>query len=163
MHAARFKKYGNPLKTKVHFDPRERFDALAKQGEGGCLVWTGEITNRGYGRIVIKRQKVLAHRWSYETFVGEIPDGYVVDHKCNRPSCVNPAHLQAVTQQHNVIRSETDLAAINARKTECLNGHPFDAANTYVNPKSGSRKCRACARARQGTYTRRRAESLRSM
>ncbi|MFI8660704.1 HNH endonuclease signature motif containing protein [Rhodococcus qingshengii] len=149
MHAARFKKYGDPHKTKVYFDPRERFNALAKPDENGCLIWTGEITNRGYGRIAIKRQKFMAHRWSYETFVGEIPDGYVVDHICNNPPCVNPEHLQAITQQHNVLRSETDLAAINARKTECLRGHPFDTANTYISPRDGSRHCRRCAAERE--------------
>lgn len=35
----------------------------------------------------------------------------------------------------------------NKTKKECPKGHPFDEANTYVNPK-GKRECRACRRER---------------
>jgi hypothetical protein len=55
--------------------------------------------------------------------------------------CVNPDHLEIVTHRENILRSEAP-AALNSRKTHCLNGHFFDEANTLV--IQGKRRCRAC-------------------
>ena len=56
---------------------------------------------------------VPAHRWSYQLFKGEIPDGYVVDHLCGTYQCVNPNHLEAVTHSENIKRG---MASWRARK-----------------------------------------------
>jgi len=56
--------------------------------ESGCWLWTGYIHN-GYGRVFHK----LAHRLSWETYRGQIPEGIAVCHKCDTPACVNPDHL----------------------------------------------------------------------
>lgn len=83
-----------------------------------------------------------AHIWSHLRWVGEIPEGYQVDHLCKQTRCVRPEHLEAVTPQENTLRSNSP-AAINARKTHCPQGHEYSEENTY-RPPSGGRKCRAC-------------------
>lgn len=69
---------------------------------GDCLVWTGDKSKRGYGRIRINRVRKFAHRVAYELSKGAIPVGLVVMHSCDNPSCINPAHLSVGTQGENV-------------------------------------------------------------
>jgi hypothetical protein len=87
----------------------------------------------------------ISHRYAYEISVGPIPEGLTIDHLCRVRACVNPAHLEAVTQWENTMRAPETLGAINAAKTECLRGHPFSDENTYYS-RDGRRHCRECAR-----------------
>lgn len=105
---------------------------------GQCWIWTAGKMPRGYGVFHPTHGKTTyAHRYAYEDLIGPIPDGLHIDHLCRVTPCVNPAHLEAVTQQVN-----------NARtcKDECDNGHAFTEANTYE--WQGHRFCIACRRAR---------------
>lgn len=88
---------------------------------------------------------MTAHRWSYEHFVGPIPDGYVIDHLCKVTLCVNPAHLEPVTQRTNLHRSDT-FQARNTAKTHCPAGHLYDEANTRIKrARRGNRRvCKKC-------------------
>jgi hypothetical protein len=64
------------------------------QTEDGCMIWNLAKNRQGYGVMVHEVSKtMLAHRYSYELFVGEIPDGMCVLHKCDNPLCVRPDHL----------------------------------------------------------------------
>lgn len=109
----------------------------------GCWHWTGH-TASGYGRIRFEQRAQLIHRLVFTLLVGPIPEGMVLDHLCRNTRCCNPAHLEVVTIQTNTRRGVSP-AAVNAVKTECVNGHPFDAQNTRHNT-NGKRSCRACAR-----------------
>jgi hypothetical protein len=74
-------------------------------GSGGCWVWLDPFGLNKYRYFQIGEKQVLVHRFAYEHFHGQIPLGFEVDHRCHTRSCVNPAHLEAVTRQENVSRS----------------------------------------------------------
>ena len=130
---------------------RDRILASISVTPEGCWEWQKSLTPLRYGQIWLgsradgTRRKSLAHRAVYEEYVGPIPEGLPLDHLCRNPPCVNPAHLEPVTQRVNILRGST-LASVNAAKTHCPQGHQYTAANTYV-AKSRKRYCRACRRA----------------
>lgn len=122
-----------------------RFQEKITVSDDGHWLWRTQSVY-GYAGVKIGGRMYLAHRAVYELLVGPIPEGFHVDHVCRVRNCVNPDHLEAVTPQVNTLRSPTAPAAINARKTECIRGHPFDGPNTYTTP-DGRRQCRVCLRA----------------
>ncbi|MGW2484952.1 HNH endonuclease signature motif containing protein [Streptomyces sp. NPDC001571] len=134
-------------------DWADRFLDCILETPAGCWQWTGYLTPNGYGRLSVGGVQQYAHRLAYETFLGPIPPGLVIDHLCRNRGCMNPAHLDAVPQRLNVLRGENQ-AAHRARQSACLRGHRFDLANTYRAP-NGTRKCRRC-RANQRTRARHR-------
>lgn len=143
-HYARWQRHGDPLagrKVPQFFTSVEQMIENSVAKSNGCWEWIGTRGADRYGRATINKVRGQAHRFSYEHFVGPIPDGYQVDHLCRNTYCVNPDHLEAVTPQVNTLRS-TSPSAFNARKTHCIRGHAFTGANLIV--KDGRRACRAC-------------------
>lgn len=137
--------------------PDERFWPRVEKIPGGCWLWRGGKTGSGYGTFsVSSRKPVVAHRYAYETLVGPIPAGKVLDHQChNRDAtcpggvcqhrtCVNPAHLEAVTQGENLANSPHTVNRASLMATHCPSGHPYDEHNTG---RDGTdRTCKTCKR-----------------
>jgi hypothetical protein len=138
---------------------QDRFWARVAIGDA-CWEWLGTLTSDGYGQMSVAGRSVQAHVLSYELNGGLIPDGLELDHLCRNRQCVNPAHLEPVTRGENQRRGMAPWG-INARKTECKWGHPFDEANTlYRTP--GRRTCRECNRRHTRNWRRERAVATRS-
>lgn len=127
----------------------ERFFSHVTQA-GDCWEWAAfRQPNSGYGKFWLAGHSLLAHRWAYEFLRGGIPEGLSLDHECRNTACVNPWHLDPVTDRVNVVVRGTGISAQNARKTHCIRNHEFTAENTYFTPKRGRRQCRRCARIRE--------------
>jgi hypothetical protein len=121
---------------------------------GPCWLWLGSTTHDGYGKVGWREagqtHQPLAHVWAYRVWVGPIGDGLELDHLCRTRACVRPSHLEPVTKRVNCYRGES-FAAENARKRHCINGHPFDEANTSLS-EAGVRRCLMCSRAKTARY-----------
>jgi len=115
----------------------------------GCWLWTGCGNSSGYGQKNISPgRKVVAHRLVFELLVAPVPLGMQLDHRCRVRCCVNPAHLQVVTQRENLVRGD-GWAGQNHRKTHCPVGHRLSGANVYAPPGAPTqRHCRTCRRIR---------------
>lgn len=137
----------------------DRFmDLVSPEPTSGCWLWMGAADPRGYGNILADggRPRLSAHRASYEIFVRPIPEGYVVDHLCRVPCCVNPRHLEAVTQQINVARGIAVAKRIS--RANCPKGHPYSGINLRLRlAKDGKRwrQCVACLREASRVWIRR--------
>ena len=114
----------------------------------GCWIWTASTKYNGYGQMSVGGRLQLVHRVSYEAFVGPIPNGYQIDHLCRVRACCNPHHLEAVTPQANVLRSEAP-GAVALRRDLCLYGHPY-AEHGVI--RCGRRICRLCQNAYMRLY-----------
>ena len=137
--------------------PEERFHKrVIIPDDDGCWGWDGSRNGNGYPQFAVNKRLQLVHRWSYEHFIGPIPEGAVIDHMCHGPectlgtqcphrACVNPWHLRPTTNGENVLRG-AGPAARAARATHCPHGHPLSAENLYVKPATGARMCRECNR-----------------
>ena len=122
-----------------------RFLSKVDISDSGCWEWQGQL-RKGYGIFSLKNRSKTAHRVMYELMKDiTVPKGVELDHLCKNRRCVNPDHLEMVSGRDNTLRG-MGPTAINARRTECVNGHPFTEENTYIRPDDGARDCRICAR-----------------
>lgn len=135
-----------PARTpeEILFSLIEYFNARVKKMPNGCWEWQGSLSKLGYGLFYAGSRAIRAHRWSYEHFVGPIPDGLIMDHLFRNRKCVNPQHVEPVTNKENILRGESP-PAVCARKNHCANGHEFTKDNTYITYR-GNRSCRTCRR-----------------
>ena len=112
----------------------------------GCWLWAEAKRDRhGYGTYWTTGGARQAHRFVYETLVGPVPAGLVLDHLCRRRACCRPEHLEPVTHAENDMRR---VWRYRVRRTTCPNGHTLSTCiTTPSNGKSegGGRLCRTCA------------------
>jgi hypothetical protein len=121
---------------------------LLTEPEGFCWKWRGQHSKNGYARIRVPRkeggwQTCYVHRMlcgGNDT----IPHGHQVDHKCGNAWCVNPGHLEVVTQLENFKRSRAYRHM--AARDDCKNGHAYSSENTGYAKRDGARVCKACMR-----------------
>lgn len=127
----------------------QRFWSKVNVAEG-CWNWTGSLNSKGYGSIYIRPGKRIgAHRLMARLAKFSIPKGLVSDHLCRNRRCVNPEHIEFVTNRENVLRG-IGPTAINAKKTHCPSGHEYNEKNTKV--LRGYRRCLPCHRAHSLRY-----------
>jgi HNH endonuclease len=138
--------------ANVYFDGKYVVDA-----QSGCWIWKSKPDQNGYGRYrfdsKLLRANVAAHRVSYLLHIGNIPEGLVIDHVCRVRNCVNPEHLEVVSQKENVRRSNVFRRRQRLSKGDrCREGHTFEGQNVMARP-SGGRRCRKCHNAQKRRHT----------
>ena len=122
---------------------KERLLYLSEpEPNSGCWLWLGTQNKKGYGNF----QGRIASRVSYIAFRGEIAPDLTIDHLCKNKSCINPAHLEAVSNRENILRATTTLTGQLARRTTCGYGHVLTPHPLFT------RWCRPCRLAYWKTY-----------
>ena len=117
--------------------PRRFWDRVQPTLEG-CWIWLGKLTSDGYGVF----ERTTAHRYAYQRLVGEFARQLSCDHLCFERSCVNPEHVDPVTQGENVRRS----LHRRKKKAACPQGHANVPANK---DRWGCAICRRAASSRR--------------
>jgi hypothetical protein len=85
------------IKTTIE----ERLITKSRRVESGCLEWQGKPGQNGYGELTFGGAWNRAHVWAYLTWVGDIPEGLIVQHTCDNPPCIEPTHLVPGPYQQN--------------------------------------------------------------
>lgn len=104
-HVARVKRTGSVGTEPINPASRpaaERFWEKVTKTEG-CWLWNAALNKGGYGVFSVWPDgTVLAHRFAYESLIGQVPDGLLLDHQPTCPKrCVNPAHVRPATDKQN--------------------------------------------------------------
>lgn len=99
------------------------------QDTNNCWLWLGSIKGE-YGNLYASlpgekhNRSLQAHRLVYTMLIGPVSDQLVLDHLCRNTYCVNPFHLEVVTERTNILRGR-GIGVINSEKTHCPQGHPL--------------------------------------
>lgn len=118
-----------------------------------CWLWTAALDISGYGVFRVAEKMVKAHRFSYTLARGPIPDGLQVDHLCRVRRCVNPDHMELVTNRENFLRGSALTARLHHLGI-CIRGHALAGENAR---RSGGRvRCRICTNEAARRYRQRR-------
>ena len=163
MHHHRWERNGDPLKRRTLIGEPLTVRLMARRviTAEGCWEYSGARNGDGYGMIGRGGPGNVGktHRVAYELYVGPIPRGLHVLHRCDNPPCFNPEHLTVGTNADNLADRDrkgrgnftAGLAVAHARmrkRTACNRGHLYTAANTYTYTRRGSveRVCKTCRR-----------------
>ena len=128
---------------------KERFFSHVAMWPSGCWWWLG--SNMGkmkYGVFWIDGKKVVAHRWAYENFIGDIPEDKESHHRCEVPWSVNPYHIELMT------REDHSKTKNHYMRENCVRGHKMSGDNIKVRKRfrhgrmMEERVCLTCKRER---------------
>ena len=114
-----------------------------------CWNWTAGSCH-GYGYFWFNKKMRRTHRLAYELLKGEIPKEMTLDHLCRNRACVNPEHLEVVTQKENVMRG-IGITSQKAKQTHCKREHILSGDNLYITPDN-RRQCKQCNLIRTEIY-----------
>lgn len=122
--------------------------------EGKCWLWQGRKQHQGYAVVDYANTSRIVHKLFYEHFVGPVPKGMELHHRCENKGCVNWECLELLDRKEHL--GERHL------KTHCKHGHEFTPENTKHNGKQ--RLCRICQkRYHAESYQRRKLKDGRSV
>jgi len=163
MQATRITHIPNGLAVSI----METIAAQVREDENGCWIWQGQLDRSGYGKTRFRlggsRRCTGAHRAAWLAMRGDIPADLNIDHLCKVTSCVNPYHMEPVTNSVNVKRGDhsakkgrsgrrpgkpMDACARHGRQ----DGYMFTRRDGYV-----TYVCRICRKARVNAFRLRRA------
>ena len=153
-HYSRWYKHGDPnVRFRGRNDTLE--DRLRLRGwdetAEGCWEFRGAKSPSGYGSMHFQYRTQAAHRWAYMAWVGPIPEGHVVRHKCDNPPCINPDHLETGTHadnsrdmrergRNNHVRKLNSTDVVDIRWLHCLGARQVDIARAFNVSKTAIRK-----------------------
>src|SRR4029077_7084384 len=125
-----------------------------------CWLWIAGLSKSGYGKVQERnsRKTYRAHRYVFGLVKGQFKGQ--LDHRCCQKSCVNPDHLEIVTQKENMARHFQ-------KQTHCRRGHPLSGFNLIFRNKGHQgqrwRACRICTYRVNNDYNRKKRTWLRAV
>ncbi len=159
MGAVAMTSVADPFDLDVEYPPRDRWIKRANGQtylspvdrlldlcieDDDCWLYQGKTDRKGYVRSRMQGRKTYGHRVIWEYFIAPWPTGLTYDHLCRRKNCLNPWHGDPVPSAVNSRRAPNNLGVLNAAKTHCPQGHPYDGDNLRFATRGEGRVCRIC-------------------
>lgn len=124
------------------------WERVAKTTTLDCWLWLGTTSKKKtgpYGSFCFKGKVFPAHRFAYEITRGPIPGKCVLDHLCRNPQCVNPDHLEPVSNTENLLRGFFKNGLPRRSATHCKRGHSLAGDNLSTQGQGKFRRCKKCS------------------